>query len=195
MLEIKKLLEDFSEGKIVMVYDEHREVEGDFFVLGEFITPEKINFMLEYGKGLICTACSEEILDRLEIPLMVENNQDPHGTNFTVSVDAKENITTGISAGDRAETIKILSDKKSVQSDFVMPGHSFPLRAKKDLEERFGHTEASVELAKKCKKTEVVVICEILNKDGEKANKKELDLLAEKFNFPHVTLEALKNYL
>jgi len=185
----------FSAGEFVMVYDEYREVEGDFFVLAEAITPEKVNFLLEYGKGLICVACSEEVLDRLEIPLMVKNNEDPHHTNFTVSVDAKEGITTGVSAEDRAKTIKLLSNKKSVREDFLIPGHSFPLRAQKDLTKRFGHTEASVELSKKCGKLPVVVICEILNKQGEKATKKELDEISEKFDIPHVNLEDLREVL
>lgn len=188
-------LKSFAAGKMVIVFDEHRECEGDFFILGEHITPESVNFLLTYGKGLICTAAHSTILDRLEIPLMMEANENPHGTNFCMLVDAKEGITTGVSAPDRSKTISLLANPLSKRDDFVIPGHSHPLRAVEDFSKRFGHTEAAVGLAEKLDKYPVVVICEILNEVGEKANFEELVKLSEKFEMPMVNLVDLEGYL
>lgn len=191
----KEILSQFSAGEFVMVLDEHRECEADFFILAEHITPEKINFLLHNARGMICVACDESIPQKLNIPLMVEKNGSAHGTNFCVSVDAAKDITTGISAFDRARTIGLLADPKTRPEDFVLPGHTFPLIAK-DIKKRFGHTEAAVELALASQKYPVVVICEILNERGEKANKEELLLLAKKLNCPLTTLEELqKNFM
>jgi len=187
----QKILNDFSLGKFIIVFDKKREIEGDFFCLAENITAQKINFLLKYAKGLICTACDEKILDKLEIPLMVKNNKNPHGTNFCVSIDAKKNITTGISAADRAETIRLLTQKKTTKENFIIPGHTFPLKAQNDYKKRFGHTEASVYLAKKCNKIPVVVICEILNEEGEKASQKELLEISKKNNIPIIELQEI----
>ncbi len=191
---MKDLLTSFSAGNFIIVMDEHREKEADFFLLAEHATPEKINFLLNNAKGLLCTACAPEILDRLKIPLMVECPADEFGTNFCVSVDAKENTTTGVSASDRYETIRLLAHPESSLEDFVIPGHSFPLRARHP-KDRWGHTECAVELAKKCGKIPVVAICEILNKDGEKASYREVKAMAEKHGIRITSLEEVKNTL
>ena len=182
----------FKKGEMVMVFDEHREVEGDFFLLADFVTPEKINFLLSQAKGMICVACDSITLDRLSIPLMVPDNNNPHGTNFCVSVDAKKNITTGVSAFDRAQTIRLLADKKTTNDDFVIPGHTFPLRAVDDFSTRFGHTECAVGLAKKLNENPVVVICEILNEVGEKATQSELQKMALEMKIESINLAELR---
>lgn len=187
--QIKKV---FSNHEFIIVFDEKREVEGDFFILAENITAEKINFLFEYSRGLICIACEEKILEQLKIPLMVEKNENPHGTNFCVSVDAKKRITTGVSASDRAKTIAILANPNAKNKDLVIPGHTFPLKAVNDIKKRFGHTEAAVKLAQTCEKYPVIVICEIMNKQGEKANLQELKKLSQKFDIPITSLEILK---
>jgi len=189
---MKEVLEAFAAGEFVLVYDENRECEGDFFVLAEHITPEKVHFLQLVARGMICIACSPEILQKLEIPLMVEANENPHGTNFCVSLDAKSGVTTGVSASDRARAIKILADPQSTRKDFVIPGHTFPLRAETDYTKRFGHTEAALKLAKKTENYPVIVICEILNEVGEKANQEELQKMSKDFEIPMVTLEQLK---
>ncbi|MBT3348770.1 3,4-dihydroxy-2-butanone-4-phosphate synthase [bacterium] len=191
---IDEILEKFSAGKFILVMDEHREIEGDFFALAESITPEQINFLYQHAHGLICVACAPEILDRLKIGKMVENPEDEFSTNFAISVDAAHGISTGVSKFDREKTIRQLASPVSKPDDFVRPGHTFPLRAK-NPRERFGHTEASVELAKKCGKIPAVVICEILNEHGEKSTSAELEILAKKFGIATTTLEVLKKQL
>jgi 3,4-dihydroxy 2-butanone 4-phosphate synthase/GTP cyclohydrolase II len=191
---LSKILNDFSEGKFVLVLDEHREKEGDFFCLAETVTKEQVNFLFQYAHGQICVACAPEILNRLALPPMVKNPSDEFGTNFTISVDAAKNITTGVSASDRVQTMRILGNPNSAPIDLLRPGHTFPLRAKKP-HERWGHTEASVELAKTVKKFPAIVICEILNEYGEKASKEELLALANKFQIATTTLEKLQSLI
>lgn len=191
---LSDILRDFSEGKFVMVIDEHREKEGDFFVLAENVTAKQVNFLYQYAHGQICVACAPEILDRLELPLMVDKPSDEFGTNFTITVDAAAGITTGVSANDRVMTMRILGNPNSKPDDLVRPGHSFPLRAR-DKDVRWGHTEAAVELAKKCGKFPAVVICEILNDQGEKSSNNELFELASRFGIPVITLAELKKSL
>jgi 3,4-dihydroxy 2-butanone 4-phosphate synthase / GTP cyclohydrolase II len=188
---LEKVYEEFTNGNFVIVLDEHREEEGDFFALAESITAEKINFLLKNADGLICVACDSAVFKQLNIPLMVVNNEDQFTTNFGVSVNATTGVSTGISAPDRARTIQVMGDENAVATDLVRPGHVFPLLAQ-DPTKRFGHTECAVELAKKCGKRPVTVACEILNEDGEKANKEELFALAEKYNIAITTLEILK---
>jgi 3,4-dihydroxy-2-butanone 4-phosphate synthase len=188
------VLKKFAQGDMIIVVCEDREQEGDFFVLGEAITPQKINFMLTYGKGMICTSCAPAILDRLQIPLMVDKPGDIYGTNFTVSVDAADGISTGVSANDRAATIRVLAKSDSVPSDLVLPGHSQPLRSRDPLS-RWGHTECSVELARLVGKIPVVAICEILNVEGEKASGAELFALAKKFDLPITNLKLMREVL
>ncbi len=191
---LSKIISEFSAGKFVLVLDEHREEEGDFFCLAETVTKEQVNILFQYGHGQICVACAPEILDRLKIPPMVDTPSDEFGTNFTISVDAAEGITTGVSANDRVKTMRILADLDSKPTELLRPGHTFPLRAKNSYK-RWGHTEAAVELAKLAKKTPAVVICEILNEEGEKASKEELITLAEKFGIGMTTLETLRRIL
>ncbi len=192
---LERFFDVFSAGEMVIVFDEHRENEADFFVLSEYVTPEKINFLMEKGKGMICTACSAEVIDTLDLPLMVEENDEPHSTNFCVTVDVKEGITTGVSASDRSKTISMLANPKATRNDFSVPGHTFPLRAVEDFSERFGHTEAAVGLAQKVEKIPVVTICEILNTEGEKATFNEVSLMAEELNLPMMNLVQLKEAL
>lgn len=182
----------FSKGEIIIVFDEHREGEGDFFCLGEYITPEKINFFLKYGKGMITVPCQQSILQSKNIPRLCEVNECPHATNYALPVDAKHNIRTGVSAQDRAGVIQLLASKTSSQEDFTRPGHTTPLIAQ-DPKTRFGHTEASVEMAKKCDKIPVVAICEILNEEGGIASQQELLHLSQKHNLAFIDLETVKN--
>jgi 3,4-dihydroxy-2-butanone 4-phosphate synthase len=191
---LSQIISDFSAGKFVLVLDEHREKEGDFFCLAETVTKEQVNFLFQHGHGQICVACAPEILERLQIPPMVTTPTDVYGTNFTVSVDAAQGITTGVSANDRVTTMKILADPNAKPITLLRPGHTFPLRAK-NPKERWGHTEAAVELAKIAGKTPAVVICEILNKDGEKSSREELTSLANQFNIATTTLENLKKIM
>jgi 3,4-dihydroxy 2-butanone 4-phosphate synthase / GTP cyclohydrolase II len=188
-------LNEFKNGNPVIVYDEDREVEGDFFLLAESITPEKINFLMEKAKGMICVACDNVTFQRLKIPMMVEENENPHGTNFGTLVDATKKITTGVSAEDRAETIRILANPKSTPDQLVRPGHTAPLRAETDFEKRFGHTEAAVGLARKVGKSPAVVICEILNAEGKKASRVELNQLSKEYKIPLQTLKAVGVFL
>lgn len=173
---IEEILEDISVGKmIVVVDDETRENEGDLVFAGQFADSEKINFMAKYGRGLICVPMTEKSLNRLELPQMPQKNGDHFGTAFTVSVDASKGITTGISAYDRAHTIKLLMDPKTTKEDIVTPGHIFPLMAKQGgVLVRAGHTEAAVDLCKLANLTPAGVICEIMNDNGTMARIPEL---------------------
>lgn len=185
---------DFAAGKPIVVHDAHREEEGDIFFLAEAVTPKLINMLFTEAKGMICVACSKDICSQCGLTKMVENNSNPHGTNFCVLIDAKEAITTGVSAPDRAKTISLLAQKSTTAGDFVIPGHTAPLMAM-DPNTRFGHTEAAVELAKYVQKTPAVVICEILNKDGEKATWAEQKALAKRKGYSITTLSSLRNLL
>lgn len=192
---IEEAIEDLKKGKIIIVVDdESRENEGDFLVLADYATPENINFMATYGRGLICTPITQQLADRLDLNPMVENNTDNHQTAFTVSVDYKT-TDTGISAFERSETILQLLNTKSVSSDFRRPGHVFPLIAKDNgVLERPGHTEAAVDFAKLCDVQAAGVICEIMSADGSMARVPELHTIAEMHDLKFVTIEALVNY-
>lgn len=188
------IIDTLKRGEFVLIICEGKEKEGDFFVLAEAITPEKVNFLLTKAKGMICVAGSGEVMDRLQIPLMVERPEDNFGTNFTVSVDAAVGIDTGVSATDRAATIRVIGDPGATGVDLVRPGHMHPLRAR-DPRQRWGHTECSVELAKAAGAYPAVVICEILNEAGEKATFPELHAMAQELKIPISSLEALKPHL
>lgn len=188
---LNEVYKRFSEGEIIIVFDEHREGEGDFFCLGEYITPEKINFFLKYGKGMITVPCTQSILQSKNIPRLCEVNECPHSTNYALPVDAKHEIRTGVNAQDRSKVIQLLSDPKSLADDFTRPGHTTPLIAQ-DPNTRFGHTEASVEMAKKCQKTPVVAICEILNEEGSIATKAELLALSKNHGISIIDLETIQ---
>lgn len=192
---IEEAIEDIKAGKmIVVVDDEDRENEGDLLMAAEKATPEAINFMAKYGRGLICMPTTKERLDELEIYPMVSNNTDPKETAFTVSVDAVT-TTTGISAGERAETILKLVDKDSTKKTFTRPGHIFPLIAKDGgVLKRAGHTEASVDLAKLAGLYPAGVICEIMNDDGTMARVPQLMDFVKEHNLKIISIADLIEY-
>src|SRR5205085_3122496 len=160
---------------IVVVDDEDRENEGDLTIAAEFATPEVINFMAKHGRGLICVALTEDRLDYLRLGMMTNHNTSQYGTAFTESIDAREGVTTGISAYDRARTIKVAIDPASRPSDLVKPGHTFPLRARKGgVLVRAGQTEAAVDLARMAGLIPAGVICEIMKEDGTMARVPDL---------------------
>lgn len=194
--KVEEAIEIIKSGQILIVVDEEdRENEGDFVCAGQFITPDKVNFMAKYGRGMICTPMTEEALEKLNLDLMVGNNTALHGTQFTVTVDAAVGTTTGISAHDRALTIKKLSSKDSKSEDFNRPGHIFPLKAAKEgVLRRAGHTEAVVDLCKLAGLYPTGVLCEILNDDGSMARLNDLEIIAEKFNLKILTVTELIKY-
>jgi 3,4-dihydroxy 2-butanone 4-phosphate synthase/GTP cyclohydrolase II len=189
-------IEEFKNGRLLIIIDdEDRENEGDFVCAAEFITPEKVNFMAMYGRGMICTPATGKRLDELGISLMVDSNSALHGTQFTVTIDSKEGTTTGISASDRAVTIKKIVDENSKADDFARPGHIFPLRALDEgVLRRAGHTEAVVDLCKLSNLKPVGVLCEILNEDGKMARTPDLLKVAEKFKIKVLTVKSLIEY-
>jgi 3,4-dihydroxy 2-butanone 4-phosphate synthase/GTP cyclohydrolase II len=193
--KIEEAIEDLKNGKIIIVCDdEDRENEGDFVVIGEYATPENINFMATHGRGLICAPVSEEIAKKLDLYEMVTNNTDSHGTAFTVSIDHIDS-TTGISAFERSHTVLQLLNDESTGADFRRPGHMFPLVAKNGgVIERPGHTEAAVDLARMVGSKEVGVICEIMNDDGTMARVPDLIQIADKFNLKMITIKDLIHY-
>ena len=180
---IPEAIEDIKAGKfIIIVDDEGRENEGDLAIAAEKVTPEAINFMAKHARGLICLPIIGKRLDELRIPLMVGENTSKFSTAFTVSVEAKHRVSTGISASDRAETIKAVIDPLTKPEDLVRPGHMFPLRARDGgVLVRAGHTEAIVDLAKLAGLYPAGVICEILNEDGSMARLPQLEVMSEKF--------------
>lgn len=196
MDRIEDAIEDIRNGKIIIVVDdEDRENEGDFVMAAEKVTPEAINFMAKNGRGLICMPCIPERLDELGIRPMVQNNTSEQGTAFTVSIGAKGKITTGISARDRAVTIQTVVDPKSRPEDISMPGHVFPLRAKRGgVLERAGHTETAVDLARLAGLFPAGVICEIMNEDGTMARLPQLRKVADKFGLKLVSVADLIAY-
>src|SRR5947209_8842526 len=173
---VEEAVELYQRGQLVIIVDdEDRENEGDLCVAAEKVTPEAINFMAKHGRGLICLALTEERCQELDLPLMVENNTSNYGTAFTVSIEARGRVTTGISAHDRSETVRVAIDPKSRPADLLRPGHIFPLRAKKGgVLKRAGQTEASVDLAAIAGMTPAAVICEIMKDDGTMARLPDL---------------------
>ncbi len=174
---IEEVIEEIKAGKMVIVCDdEDRENEGDLTMAAELVTPEDINFMATYGKGLICLPLAEELVDKLDIPQMTAHNSSRMGTGFTVSIEAREGISTGISAADRAHTCRVAVDEATGPEDLVMPGHVFPLRAKPGgVLQRAGQTEAAVDLARIAGFKPAGVICEIMNADGTMARVPDLE--------------------
>lgn len=195
---IEEAIEDIKKGKIVIVVDDpDRENEGDLVMAAEKVNPEAINFMAKEGRGLICLSLLPERCEELDIPLMTERNTDPKGTAFCVSIDAhpKFGTTTGISAHDRAITIKLAVSPQAKPQDFVRPGHVFPLRARPGgVLERTGHTEASVDLAKLAGLYPAGVICEIMKEDGTMARLPQLIEFAKKHNLKIITIADLVHY-
>ncbi len=190
---IYEVIEDIRQGKMIILVDnEDRENEGDLIVAAEHCTPEIINFMAKYGRGLICVPMEQEMIDRLDLKLMVTENTDKYGTAFTVSVDAVEGTTTGISAPDRAKTVEVMIDEKSCPEDLRKPGHIFPLAARKGgVLVRAGHSEGAVDLARMAGLKSAGVICEVLNEDGTMARRPDLDKFAKKHDLKIATISDL----
>lgn len=193
---VEEAIDEIKLGKVIIVIDdEDRENEGDFVCAAEFVTPEIINFMINQGRGLVCVPLEKKRLQELELPLMVDSNSALHGTQFTVTIDAVEGTTTGISAADRAVTIKKLVEPNSKRNDFAVPGHIFPLQAfDEGVLRRAGHTEAVVDLCKLAGLNPIGVLCEILKDNGEMARTPDLIEIANKFNLKVLTVQALINY-
>ena len=192
---IKEALEDLRRGKIILVTDdEDRENEGDFICAAQFATTENINFMATHGKGLICMPMSEEYVEKLKLPQMVENNTDNHETAFTVSIDHITTMT-GISAVERSITALACVKEDAKPEDFRRPGHMFPLKAKKNgVLERNGHTEATVDLCRLAGLKECGLCCEIMREDGTMMRTEELSKLAQQYQMKFITIKNLQDY-
>jgi 3,4-dihydroxy 2-butanone 4-phosphate synthase/GTP cyclohydrolase II len=193
MLSIPEAIEEIKAGKLlIIVDDENRENEGDLALAAEKVTAEDINFMTLHGRGLICLPTIGKRLDELRIPLMVGENTSKFSTAFTVSIEAKHRVSTGISAADRAETVKAVIDPATTAEDIVQPGHMFPLRAREGgVLARAGHTEAIVDLAKLANLYPAGVICEIMNEDGSMARLPQLEAISEKYGIKIITVADL----
>ncbi len=198
LASIDTAIEAFRNGEfVIIVDDEDRENEGDLCIAAEKVTPDAVNYMTKVARGLICTPMAPEWTDRLGLHLMVDptENGATFGTAFTVSVEAREGTTTGISAFDRSRTIRLLADPDATKSDFIMPGHTFPLRAHRDgVLGRIGQTEASVDLARLAGLSPVAVVCEIMSDDGTMARMPELEALAKERGIPVITVADLVAY-
>jgi len=196
LITVPEAVDILKKGKmIIIVDDEHRENEGDLMIASEKITPDAVNFMATHGKGLICVSLTKERSRELDLPLMVNDNTSKYETPFTISVDAKKNTTTGISAFDRAETIKALIDKDTKPSDFAKPGHIFPLMAKSGgVLARAGQTEASLDISRIAGLYPSGVICEIMNDDGSMSRMPDLLKFSKRFDIPILTIEELIKY-
>jgi 3,4-dihydroxy 2-butanone 4-phosphate synthase / GTP cyclohydrolase II len=195
-ITVEKAIEEIAAGKmVILVDDEDRENEGDLTMAAEKVTPEAINFMAKFGRGLICLSMTGEKCDRLELPLMVRNNTSPFQTGFTVSIEAKRGVTTGISAADRATTILTAVADGAKSSDLVRPGHIFPLRARAGgVMVRVGQTEGSVDLARLAGLKPAGVICEVMDEDGTMARMPTLTTFSEKHGLGIVTIADLVEY-
>ena len=193
---IEEAIEDIRQGKIVVVVDAaDRENEGDLTIAAQFATPEAVNFMTKQGRGLICLCLTEERCDELGLRQMTERNETPYGTAFTVSVEAREGVTTGISAPDRSRTIQVAVDPRSKADDLVQPGHVFPLRAREGgVLMRAGQTEAAVDLARLAGLIPAGVVCEIMNEDGTMARVPDLIPYCERHGLKLVTVADLIEY-
>ena len=193
---IEEAIDEYRRGRfVIIVDDEGRENEGDLTIPAEFITDEAVTFMIKHTSGIICVPLSEERLDNLRIPLMVGNNQAQYGTAFTISVDARQGITTGVSSHDRAETIRVLASPTSAPSDLVMPGHMYPLRARDGgILVRAGHTEATVDLCKMAGLHPVGALCELMNPDGTMMRMPHLKKFAAKHGLKIISISQLITY-
>lgn len=193
---IKDIITEAAQGRmVVLVDDENRENEGDLVISAHCVTADVINFMARYGRGLICLPMSGALIDRLQLPQMVEDNQSSHQTAFTVSIGARRGITTGISAHDRAETVRVAISGTTTREDIVSPGHIFPLRAcDGGVLERAGHTEAAVDLARLAGFSPAGIICEIMNDDGTMARLPQLTEFAQTHGLKIGTIADLVAY-
>src|SRR5580765_1076032 len=193
---IESVIADLQKGKMVIVVDDaDRENEGDLIMAAQFITPTAVNFMAKHGRGLICVPTTSERLQQLGVERMVRQNRETFKTDFQISVDAARGITTGISAADRAETIRIMAEPTAVPEDLVQPGHVFPLRARPGgVLQRAGHTEAAVDLVHLAGCRRIAVICEILSEDGSMARLPDMMKFARKYRLKICTIEELIKY-
>ena len=193
---IEEAIQDIRDGKIIIVVDdEDRENEGDFIMAAEKVTPEAINFMAKHGRGLVCLSATQKRLEELDLSMMVDNNTAKLGTPFTISIDAKKGTTTGISAFDRAQTIKVFIDPATKPKDLARPGHIFPLAAREGgVLTRSGHTEAVGDLARLAGLSPCGVLCEIMSDDGSMARLPELQEIAKKFGLKIATIADLIKY-
>lgn len=191
---LKKALDYLKQGKMIIVCDHvDRENEGDLLMAAEFVTSEHINFMLNFGKGLICAPIASELAEKIGLKLMVPENEHSLSVAFTISLDAKACQSSGISSQDRATTLQQLSLANASLADFEFPGHIFPLKARPGLlHERKGHTEASVWLLQKAGLKEVGVLCETLDEKGESAKKDYLENLSAQFDIPMIDIETIE---
>ena len=194
--KISSIIQDAKKGKMfILVDDKNRENEGDLIIPGSKCNSMNINFMAKHGRGLICLALTKKQIDNLKLPLMSPNNKSRMQTAFTISIEARKGITTGISAQDRAKTIKIAINPKVKKSDIVSPGHVFPLVAKNGgVLERAGHTEASVDISKLSNLNPSSVICEVMNEDGRMARLKDLYRFSKKHKIKLASIEDLISY-
>ncbi|MBV13266.1 MAG: 3,4-dihydroxy-2-butanone-4-phosphate synthase [Flavobacteriaceae bacterium] len=192
----EELVAEIKKGNMVLLMDdEDRENEGDLILAGEMVTPEKINFLAKNARGLICLALSQERCEALNLNQMVTDNKSGHGTGFTISIEAASGITTGISAADRARTVKVASKTRAKAKDIVSPGHIFPVKAiPGGVLSRAGHTEGSTDLCRLAGLNESAVICEVMNEDGTMARKKGLIEFSKKYNLKIGTIADLINY-
>ncbi len=193
---VERALEEFRKGRIVIVVDdEERENEGDFIMAAQACTPAAMNLLIRRGSGFVCAPTTDAVLERLQIPMMVQENTSPMGTAMTVTIDAKEGTTTGVSAGDRCQTVRLMADPSSRAEDFSRPGHIVPLRARKGgVLRRAGHTEAAVDLCYLAGLPPVGVLAEVMNEDGSMARMPELIQIAEELHLKIVTIAELIAY-
>ena len=193
---IQEAIDDIRSGKmIILVDDEDRENEGDLCMAAQFVSAESVNFMARYGRGLICLSLSEEMADKLKLQPMVQENKARFGTAFTISIEARNGVTTGISAADRATTIKTAVNPEAKPEDLVSPGHVFPIRARKGgVLVRTGQTEGSVDLCRLAGLTPAGVICEVMRDDGTMARMPDLEVFAREYNLKIVTIADLIDY-
>src|SRR6266700_7821547 len=196
MAVVRRAIEEIRVGRmIILVDDEDRENEGDLMMAADLVTPEAVNFMARYGRGLICLSLSEDRVRQLGLTMMATDNRSPRATAFTVSIDARRGMTTGISARERAETIRAAVARDAVPDDLVTPGHVFPLRARRGgVLVRSGHTEGSVDLARLAGRELAGVICEIMRDDGEMARMPDLEKFAAEHGLLIVTIADLIEY-
>src|SRR5438270_10044395 len=190
---IESVIADLQAGKMVLVVDDaDRENEGDLIMAAQYVTPAAVNFMAKHGRGLICVPTTSERLQQLGIERMVQQNRETFKTDFQISVDAARGITTGISAADRAETIRVMAEPAAVPEDLTQPGHVFPLRARPGgVLQRAGHTEAAVDLVRLAGCRPIGVICEIMSEDGSMARLSELLRFAKKHRLKICSIEDL----
>lgn len=195
-ITIEQAINTIKQGRmVILVDDEGRENEGDLVIAAEHVTAQSINFMARFGRGLICLPMAEELIDKLNLPMMTRCNQSPYGTAFTISIEAAKGVSTGISAQDRAHTIQVAISTDSTPADIISPGHIFPLRARpKGVLERTGQTEGSVDLVRLAGLTPAAAICEIINEDGTMSRRDQLVIFANEHNIPIVTINDLIEY-